>query len=94
MSQKSQAVPSHRAFRNTSYHLPNKITHNTICPPKKKGGTSREERMYVSAKKKRGKGRESRKKKRKRTAKSLGVVCERDKDKGEDKKTEEDRGPR
>ena len=34
------------------------------------------------------------KKKRKRTAKSSGVVCERDKDKGEDKKTEEDRGPR
>lgn len=59
---------------------------------KKKEGTSREERTYVSVKKKRGKGRESRKKKG--VSEELGgCVCEKDKDKGEDKETQEDRGP-
>lgn len=92
MSQKSQAVPSHRAFE--TLHIIFLIKSLTIpyVRRKKKEGTSREDRTYVSVKKKRGKGRESRKKKG--VSEELGgCVCEKDKDKGEDKETQEDRGP-
>lgn len=79
-------------LRNTSYHLPNKITHNTICPQKKEGRhiEGGEDVRKCEKEKREGPGVQ----KKKGVSEELGgCVCEKDKDKGEDKETQEDRGP-
>lgn len=61
-------------LRNTSYHLPNKITHNTICPQKKEGRhiEGGEDVRKCEKEKREGPGVQ---KKKKGSVKSLGGVC-------------------
>lgn len=76
----------HTRPRNTSYQLPNKITHNTRCLQKRK--TDWGEREYVSVKKKKKKKmvKELKKKKKEKKVSEEFGGCEEDKDKGKQRR--------